>query len=80
MSAMAEWRHCVDANDCNGSVGISTVKAWRIYLHKTQKEMAAALHITQGAFSQMEKSDHNQAVTLERIAKGLNIQPEQLMI
>ena len=58
--------------------GYSLVKAWRLHLKKTQKEMAAALHITQSAFSQIEKSDHNQAETLDRIAKVLGIRPEQL--
>ena len=70
----------IDVAEMHAIKGYSLIKAWRLYLHKTQKEMAEALHITQGAFSQIEKSDHNQAETLERIAKVLNILPEQLVL
>ncbi len=70
----------LDVAEMHALKGYSLIKAWRIYLHKTQKEMADALHITQSAFSQIEKSDHNQAETLERIAKVLGILPEQLVL
>ena len=70
----------IDVAEMHAIKGYSLIKAWRIYLHKTQKELADALHITQGAFSQIEKSHHNQSETLERIAKVLNIQPEQLVL
>ena len=70
----------LDVAEMHAIKGYSLIKAWRIYLHKTQKELATALHITQGAFSQIENSDHNQAETLDRIAKALNILPEQLVL
>ena len=78
--AQEEVSYPIDVAEMHAIKGYSLVKAWRIYLRKTQKEMADALHITQGAFSQMEKSDHNQTETLERIAKVLGIQPEQLVL
>ena len=77
--AQEEVSYPIDVAEMHAMKGYSLIKAWRIYLHKTQKELAAALNITQGAFSQIEKSDHNQAETIRRIAKVLNIQPEQLV-
>ena len=74
----AKIRFPLEVAEMNALKGYSLVKAWRLHLKKTQKEMAAALHITQSAFSQIEKSDHNQAETLDRIAKVLGILPEQL--
>ena len=70
----------LDVAEMHAIKGYSLIKAWRIYLNKTQKEMAEAMHITQGAFSQIEKSDHNQAETVERVAKALGILPEQLVL
>ena len=78
--AQEEVSYPIDVAEMHAIKGYSLIKAWRIYLHKTQKELAEALHITQGAFSQIEKSDHNQTETLNRIAKVLNIQPEQLVL
>ena len=78
--AQEEVFYPIDVAEMHAIKGYSLVKAWRLYLHKTQKEMADALNITQGAFSQIEKSDHNHAETLERIAKVLGIQPEQLVL
>ena len=77
--AQEEVSYPIDVAEMHAMKGYSLIKAWRIYLHKTQKELAAALNITQGAFSQIEKSDHNQAETIRRIAKVLNIQPDQLV-
>ena len=56
----------------------SLIKAWRIFKGKTQKEMADALGITQGAFSQIEKSATNQTETLNRVANVLGISVELL--
>ncbi|MBQ2335118.1 MAG: helix-turn-helix transcriptional regulator [Victivallales bacterium] len=50
----------------NALKGYSLIKAWRIYRGKTQSELAAAMGITQGAFSQIEKSARNQTETLRR--------------
>lgn len=58
--------------------GFSLIKAWRIYLKKTQREVAHAMGITQGAFSQMEKSQTNQRETLQKIAAVFGISPMQL--
>ncbi len=58
--------------------GFSLVKAWRLYLKKTQKEAALALGITQSAFSQIEKSNSNHYETLCKIADCFGIQVEQL--
>ncbi len=69
----------LDVAEMHSLKGYSLVKAWRIYCGKTQKEMAEALGITQGAFSQIEKNTTNQTETLRRIAGVLNIAPEQLM-
>ena len=75
-----EVSYPIDVAEMHAMKGYSLIKAWRIYLHKTQKELADALHITQSAFSQIEKSDRNQSETLRRIANVLGIQPEQLVL
>ncbi|MBR4518202.1 MAG: type II toxin-antitoxin system prevent-host-death family antitoxin [Victivallales bacterium] len=56
----------------------SLPKAWRIYRHLTQKQMAEKMGITQGAYSQIEKSNSNQVETLRRLAKALDCTPAQL--
>ena len=78
--AQEEVSYPIDVAEMHAIKGYSLIKAWRIHLHKTQKELADALNITQGAFSQIEKSEHNQAETIERIAKVLGILPEQLIL
>ncbi|MDO4585514.1 MAG: helix-turn-helix transcriptional regulator [Planctomycetia bacterium] len=60
--------------------GVPLIRAWRIYLGKTQKELAAAIGVSQSAWSQMENSEKNHAETLEKIAVALGIQPEQLTL
>ena len=56
----------------------SLPKAWRIYRRLTQKQMAERMGITQGAYSQIEKSPTNQVDTLRRMAKALDCTPAQL--
>ncbi len=68
----------LDVAEMNVLQGYSLVKAWRIYLKKTQKEVAAALGITQSAFSQIEKSNSNHKETLLKIANYFGISIEQL--
>lgn len=68
----------LDVAEMNVLQGYSLVKAWRIYLKKTQKEVAAALGITQSAFSQIEKSKSNHTETLLKIANYFGISIEQL--
>jgi len=64
----------------NALKGYSLINAWRICRGKTQSELTAALGITQGAFSQIEKSARNQGETLRRIAAALNVKPEPLTL
>ncbi len=58
----------------------SWIKAWRIHKGKTQKEVARALEMTQGAYSQIENSEKNQKSTLEKIAKVLGLEVEHLTL
>ena len=70
----------LEVAEMNALKGYSLIKAWRVYRKKTQKEMAAALGITQGAFSQIEKNSRNQSETLRRVAAVLGVAPEQLTL
>lgn len=57
----------------------SPVRAWREYKGLLQKQIADALGISQAAYSQMEKPDANlRPETIEKIARILEIDPEQL--
>ncbi|HPY90371.1 MAG TPA: helix-turn-helix transcriptional regulator [Lentisphaeria bacterium] len=58
----------------------SFIKAWRVYLKKTQKEVAASLGITQGAYSQIENAESNQKSTLEKVSKALGLEIGQLTL
>ena len=59
--------------------GYNLVKAWRIYLKLTQKEVAGKADITQAAFSQMENSKNNlKTSTLEKLAGAMGLSIEQL--
>lgn len=59
--------------DCN------LVKAWRIYLGVTQKEIAAKAGISQAALSQMEKTDNNlRNSTLNKLAHAMGLTVDQL--
>ena len=70
----------LEVAEMNALKGYSLIKAWRIYRGKTQSELAAAMGITQGAFSQIEKSAHNQSETLRRVAAALDVKPKQLTL
>ena len=76
----AKIKFPLEVAEMNALKGYSLIKAWRIYRGKTQKEVAAAMGITQGAFSQIEKSARNQGETLRRVAAALDIKPEQLTL
>ena len=55
------------------------VKAWRIHLGFTQKEIAAKAGISQAALSQMEKADNNlRGSTLSKLAAAMNLTVDQL--
>jgi predicted transcriptional regulator len=57
----------------------NTVKAWRVYLGLTQKEIAKKAGITQAALSQMEKADNElRTATLEKLAGAMGLNVEQL--
>ena len=58
----------------------SLIKAWRIYLKKTQKEVAEAMVITQGAYSQIENAETNQKSTLEKVGRVLGLEVGQLTL
>jgi DNA-binding XRE family transcriptional regulator len=58
---------------------MNLVKAWRIYLGLTQKEVAKKARISQAALSQMEKSDNKlHSVSLEKLATAMGLSVEQL--
>jgi len=54
------------------------LKAWRIYKGVTQKEVSEKAGISQAALSQMEKTGSPRNATLEKLAKALDLAPEQL--
>ena len=57
----------------------SMICAWREHKKMSQAEVAEKMGITQPAYSQMEKPDARLRIkTLERIARALNVKPEQL--
>ncbi|MDY6903144.1 MAG: helix-turn-helix transcriptional regulator [Thermodesulfobacteriota bacterium] len=59
--------------DCN------LVKAWRIHLGLTQKEVAARAGISQAALSQMEKAGNKlRNTTLEKLADAMGLSIDQL--
>ena len=58
---------------------VGLFRAWREYKGISQKEVAAALGITQAAYSQMEKpSARPRRATLEKIAAALGLEMGQL--
>jgi len=58
----------------------SIVKAWRVCLKKTQREIAEKMGITQGSYSAIENSKTNQKATLDKLASALGISTVQLDI
>lgn len=55
------------------------LKAWRLYLGKTQKDLASSCGISPAAVSQMEKAGAKpQKGTLRKMAAALGIDPRQL--
>lgn len=60
--------------------GKSLVRAWRLHLGLTQKDVADKMGITQASFSQMENNhDKLRPSTLKRIADAMGIEWEQLV-
>jgi DNA-binding XRE family transcriptional regulator len=58
--------------------GMTPIRAWREHFGLTQATVARRMKITQGAYSQMEKSASPHRATLAKIAKALKIDIEQL--
>ena len=55
------------------------LKAWRLHLGLTQKKVAQRAGISQSALSQMERTENpNRTATLEKLAKAMDLSPEQL--
>jgi DNA-binding XRE family transcriptional regulator len=58
---------------------MNLVKAWRIHLGLTQKEVAKRAGISQAALSQMERNDNRlRTATLEKLAKAMGLSIEQI--
>jgi len=59
--------------------GWNLVKAWRRHLGLSQKELAKRAGISQPALSQIEHSDNLRSATLEKLARAMELKPEQLV-
>ena len=58
---------------------IPLIKAWRLHLGMTQKDVAAKAGITQAALSQMERTEQSKrTATLEKLAQALDLSVEQI--
>jgi len=59
---------------------IPLIKAWRLHMGLTQKNVAQKARITQAALSQMERTENqNKTATLKKLAAALNVSVEQLI-
>ena len=59
----------------------SIIRAWREYKKLSQREVAKRIGISQSAYSQMEKPDARlRKSTLEKIARALQIEMNQLLV
>lgn len=58
--------------------GYTPARAWREHLGKTQEEVAAAMGISQAAYSAHERSERLRKTTRAKIANALGITIEQL--
>lgn len=59
--------------------GYSPVRAWREYKGLSEQEVAARMGISQSAYSQMERPEARlRSTTIHKLAKALEISPEQL--
>ena len=59
---------------------MTPVRAWREHLGLTQAIVAQRLGISQSAYAQQEAKDTVRKSTREKIARALQIKPEQLAI
>lgn len=59
--------------------GYNLIKAWRLHLGLTQRQVSARAEISQAALSQMERSAQpNRTATLEKLAAAMNLSLEQI--
>ena len=58
--------------------GVSPMCAWREHLGLTQAELASRIGISQAAYAQMERARKPRQATLDKVARGLGIEVEQL--
>lgn len=57
----------------------NSVKAWRVYLNLTKKEVVKRAEISRVALSQIEKTENEfRSVTLEKLADAMNLSVDQL--
>ena len=56
------------------------IKAWREYKGISQKVLAKKIGISQAALSQMETRGTERKSSVEKLAKALGIEPEQLSV
>jgi DNA-binding XRE family transcriptional regulator len=55
------------------------IKAWRLHLGLTQKDVAKRAGITQAALSQMERAENiNRTTTLEKLADAMGLSIDQV--
>jgi DNA-binding XRE family transcriptional regulator len=57
---------------------VNLVKAWRIHLGLTQKEVAKRAGVSQSALSQIERTENSRSATLEKLAKAMGLAISQL--
>lgn len=60
--------------------GFNLIRAWRVYLKKTQREIAEKMGISQAGYSQIEKSENLRDETKHKAAIALGIDRELLDI
>jgi DNA-binding Xre family transcriptional regulator len=60
--------------------GKTMIKAWREFKRMSQKELSEKMGTTQAALSQLETRGTQRKTTLEKIAKALKIETEQLIL
>ena len=60
--------------------GKSLVRAWREYKKLSQREIAGRMKMSQAAYSQMEKPEARLKATLEKIARALKVDIDQLQL
>lgn len=60
--------------------GKTAIRAWREYKQLSQKDLSEKMGITQAALSQLESRGTQRRSTLEKVARAMAIEPEQLLL